>query len=487
MANPIAVPGTNVPSGAAVSPGGSQGPTTVSANANNKATLGTDSLLLVQGTAAGVAATTHAQTVSGDDPQLTNARTPTAHEVSHVTGSDQIPLASASTKGLMNQTSGNTTDFIDGTNNSQALQPVIWSATRRVFNSLGNPTFEVDQRQVGNLFAVTTAGAGGPVIDRWTAGLTGTLRYSVQQIANNTLVPGTNYCISRSVWRITMTTTQASLGVSDVLNVWQSVEGPRLRELLTDVHSVSILVRSSIANLKFSVCLQDVAGTRALAKLCTLGAANTFSLITLPNLLVWPGGATWSTSPGVVGYYLNITLAAGTNIKVAANDTWQTVTTQYAATGIDNFAANAGATFDLAFVQHEPGALCTTPIDCSFGQNLDGDMGCLRYYEKSYPYGSAPGALTVAGAPYWFQPNAATTNCPVPIFFKKTMAKAPTVLSYSPSTGASGTLRDVTAPADVSVTSYTNIGDAGFGGFITNVARAALTQMTAHYTADTAW
>jgi microcystin-dependent protein len=125
MANPIAVPGTNVPSGAAVSPGGSQGPTTVSANANNKATLGTDSLLLVQGTAAGVAATTHAQTVSGDDPQLTNARTPTAHQASHVTGSDQIPLASVSTKGLLNQTSGNTTDFIDGTNNSQPIVNLI--------------------------------------------------------------------------------------------------------------------------------------------------------------------------------------------------------------------------------------------------------------------------------------------------------------------------------------------------------------------------
>src|SRR6201997_2695477 len=80
---------------------GAPGPSAVSANANNKATLGSDSLILVQGTAAGIAATTHAQTVSGDDPQLTNARTPTAHEASHVTGTDQIPLASVSTKGLL--------------------------------------------------------------------------------------------------------------------------------------------------------------------------------------------------------------------------------------------------------------------------------------------------------------------------------------------------------------------------------------------------
>jgi len=80
---------------------GPAGPTAVSANANNKATLGSDSLTLVQGVAAGIAATTHAQTVSGDDPQLTNARSPTAHEATHVTGTDQIPSASTAARGLM--------------------------------------------------------------------------------------------------------------------------------------------------------------------------------------------------------------------------------------------------------------------------------------------------------------------------------------------------------------------------------------------------
>jgi len=79
---------------------GPAGPSSVSANANNKATLGSDSLLLVQGVGSGVAATTHAQTVSGDDPQLTNARTPTAHQSTHNAGSDAIPLATASGQGL---------------------------------------------------------------------------------------------------------------------------------------------------------------------------------------------------------------------------------------------------------------------------------------------------------------------------------------------------------------------------------------------------
>jgi hypothetical protein len=56
MANPIAVPGTNVPSGANVVPGGAQGiqgltgqsgPNAVSTDAGNIATLGSDNLILV--------------------------------------------------------------------------------------------------------------------------------------------------------------------------------------------------------------------------------------------------------------------------------------------------------------------------------------------------------------------------------------------------------------------------------------------------------
>src|SRR5258708_39852891 len=56
------------------------------------------------------------------------------------------PIADATQDGLLRRVSGLTTDFIDGSNHCQALQPVIWSARLRSFNTVGNPTFEVDQR-----------------------------------------------------------------------------------------------------------------------------------------------------------------------------------------------------------------------------------------------------------------------------------------------------------------------------------------------------
>jgi hypothetical protein len=489
MANPgVAVPGSVVATGSQVSPAGPQGiqgPSTVSANANNKATLGSDSLVLVQGTAAGVAATTHAQTVSGDDPQLTNARTPTAHEASHVTGSDQIPLASASTKGLLNQTSGNTTDFIDGTNNSQPLQPVIWSATRRVFNAIGNPTFEVDQRNAGN--ALTNPGAGVFVCDRFFKAGGGTYQITTQTPAqaigggSANVLPGTNFRLSAKFLSITLNTQESSLAAADVLAIRQVPEGIRFRELCQDVHSVSILIQSSTAPLKFGFFLRDAGATRSLTKLCTYTGPG-WQLITLPNLPVWPTAGSYSILPGNQGYDFGLCFACGSTSMSPANDVWQNGNF-VGAVGQDNWCANpVNSTIFVGFLQHEPGAQCTTPIDCPFQQNYD---DCLRYFTKSYPYTVATGSVGGSGA--FNMMFAAAGNPYLYVPFKKTMAKTPTVVGYSQTSGAANVVRDVSASADKAITSVVNTSDAGFGGFVITSPNAAVWQGQFHYSSDTGW
>jgi hypothetical protein len=73
MINPIAVPGTNVPSGSAVSPGGAQGmqglqgpsgPNVVSADAGNQSKLGSDSLIYTPGGINGFITKTAAYTLT---------------------------------------------------------------------------------------------------------------------------------------------------------------------------------------------------------------------------------------------------------------------------------------------------------------------------------------------------------------------------------------------------------------------------------------
>lgn len=362
-----------------------------------------------------------------------------------------------------------------------------WGVRQRSVNSLGNGNFEVDQRQCGTVKAVTP-GSGGWV-DRWNTFISGTvaptLRVSQQQALSYIAVPGSNFIVTSKIHRITLTTAQASVTGDQALGIWQTVEGPNLRALYGDVHSISILARSSVANLKFGLILQDVPTSRVLAKLCSLGAANTVTLITLPSLPVFPQGVgNFSLSPGAVGYAFYIALAAGPGITVAANDTWQTTSTTWGgAIGQSNFAASAvNSTIDFAFCQHEPGAACSTLMNVPFTDNLD---SCTRFYQKSYPYSFTAGTVTGSGCKSFYVPAASLNTGYGNVVFPKIMAKTPTLSFWSPS-GVAGDAALVGA-GDAPVSGAVNPADSGFNGIAFPASWAAGQIWQAQYTAETGW
>jgi hypothetical protein len=231
--------------------------------------------------------------------------------------------------------------------------------------------------------------------------------------------------------------------------------------------------------LAFSLSLQDSATANSLVKTCTLGSANTWLLIQLPNLPVWSG--TYSAAPGQVGYFLQIALAVGTTFSAAASSAWQAANI-LGVTGNSNFLATAGATFDLAFLQHEPGAQCTTPIDCSFQQNYD---DCLRYFQKTYDYGIVPATVTSNGVIALVAPGPATVAHGSLRFFKP-MAKTPVMTMYNWATGAANSVRDA-ANTDHGSVAASNLVSTGFSGISFTTATAAANGVYVHYTADTGW
>jgi hypothetical protein len=436
------VPGPQGPAGAT----GPPGPTTVSGDAGNTAMLGTDGKLYVPATA----------------------------------------LATTTKIGSINKLSGNTTDFLDGTNVFQplanAVQPTIWSVRLRSFNAVGNSTMECDARNVGNVVAAPGA---GPVIDRWGYAKTGSLVTSVGQqpaAAGDIKIPGTNFAISQKFFRFTLTTAQASLGTSDLLILRSVIEGIGFRELIYDVHSASILVRSSVSGLKFGLFLQDDPATKSLVKICTIPSANTWTLLTYPNLPIFVSG-NFTLAPGAIGYWLGICLAAGSSMTAPANDTWQNGNF-IGAVGQDNFASKpVNSTFDIAFVQHEPGAVCTTPMDCPFTQNYD---ACLRYYQKTYDYGVVAGTVNGAGIINLFANNG-WANAIGPVRFHRPMAKTPTLTFYNPATGAANSFRQFGSSTDWAISGSFGLGTTGFAGINTSSALTAITALYGHYVADTGW
>jgi hypothetical protein len=358
----------------------------------------------------------------------------------------------------------------------------IWSARLRSYNAFGNPTFEIDQQNVG---ASSVIAASTRLADRWKGTKSGTMAASGQQTVGTVPVPGTNFLISQNFLRITLTTAQATLGGTDSLMIFQVMEGIQIRELLGDVHSGSILVRSSVAGLAFTLmwaCVgtspQPIMGT-----LCTIPNANTWTLIPKPNLPVIPGSV--SPAPGQVALQFEIVLAAGASYPVLTDSVWQSSTWGLGiVSGQSNFAASpVNSTFDIAFAQHEPGAICTTFLDKPFNQNLD---ECLRYYQKTHPYSVAPGG---AGGQGYVDGTVLTTGMILGIPpFQKAMAKIPAISLYNASTGAAGTGWDHnTSTATAAATALSGaIGEKGFPA-ISSSSLTAGHIIGVHYTADTAW
>lgn len=356
----------------------------------------------------------------------------------------------------------------------------ITSVRLRSFNAVGNPNFEVDQR---NCFAsLPNIASGAWVQDRWKVFTTGTMRATIVGANGVITLPGTSYNITQYYQQVTVTTAQASLAAGDYWQFSQDIEGPNWRELAGDVTSISLLVYSSVAGLKFSCGLRSNDATASLVKLCTIPSASTWTLIQLPNIPK-PSSGSFPITPGNRAYTLTITLAGGSSSIAPAADTWQTGNFT-AASGMSNLFATSGATFFIAFVQHEPGAQCTTLMDKPFTQNYD---ECLRYYCKSYDYDIKPGTASnsagMIGLSVSQQNAALMLGSPS---FPKPMAKLPT-MNYAAFDGTPNALNLVGTGTNIGISNTQGAGKRGFLGVQATAAQTVGQVWSTHYTADTGW
>ena len=365
-----------------------------------------------------------------------------------------------------------------------ATQAQIWDTRLRSYNAIGNPNFEVDQRNVGSVISNPVSGTF--CTDRWIKLGSGTYQVNFGQFNSTLLLPGTNYRIGSKQLNASLLTSQAVLGVGDILSLHQTAEGVQFRELANDVHSITLLVYSDTAPLKFSVALRDPSSAHSLVKLCTIPVPNTWTLVQLPNLPVFPGAGNWSVLPGVQGYDLSINLAVGSTFIAPAADVWQNGNF-IGAPGMDNWTSKlVGSTFVLGFVQHEPGPLCTTLMDKPFNQNLD---ECLRYYCSSYPFGWSAGSAIFSGMVASFMCTGSAANADGWAPFPKRMAKTPTVMLYEPTTGQAGLNYDM-ATGLLHFANADYISDTGFFRHLSTQTPSDFIpghSYGAQYTADTGW
>jgi hypothetical protein len=111
-------------------------------------------------------------------------------------------------------------------------------------------------------------------------------------------------------------------------------------------------------------------------------------------------------------------------------------------------------------------------------------MGCLRYYCKSYDYGTLAGAASFPpGASNWFKSVNGTSFINWAAF-PKYMAKIPTVSIYNWQSGAINSIYANTGT--MAVTGLTGVGAKGFGQINVSSVGSAV-EAYPHFTADTGW
>jgi hypothetical protein len=285
-------------------------------------------------------------------------------------------------------------------------------------NRIINGDMRIDQRNAGASVSISAYGYG---LDRWGYQCSGGGVWSSQR---TTVVPA-GYVNSLG---LTVTTADASIGSTDVYQLFQKVEGFNVSDLgfgtaNAQTITVSFWVRSSVTGT-YSASLQNNAFNRGYVATFTVNAANTWEYKTLT--VTGDTSGTWTTDNSI-GMQFAIDLGSGSATNITAGS-WQTVTTSALRTsGSVNWIATNGATFYITGVQLEVGTAATPFERRQYGQEL---ALCQRYYEKSYNTNTAPGTSVTSdfAQAIFVATNADTTGgaCSGFASFKTKKRAAPT-------------------------------------------------------------
>jgi hypothetical protein len=344
---------------------------------------------------------------------------------------------------------------MDTSGNATVAGSLVASSSMGWRNRIINGEMRIDQRNAGASVSISAYGYG---IDRWGYQCSGGGVWSSQR---TTVVPA-GYTNSLG---LTVTTADASIGSTDVYQLFQKIEGFNVADLgfgtaNAQTITISFWVRSSVTGT-YSASLQNNAFNRGYVATFTINAANTWEYKTLT--VVGDTSGTWTTD-NTIGLQLSIDLGSGSASNITAGS-WQAVTTSSLRTsGSVNWIATNGATFYITGVQLEVGTTATPFERRDYGREL---VMCQRYCQKSYPTGTAPGTTSIGGYAANGGLANSTFNCRSSIRFAAEMRVAPT-LSYWDYVGnasrASSWNTGNTRTDNVSSASFalTDIGTSGF-------------------------
>lgn len=280
---------------------------------------------------------------------------------------------------------------------------------------------------------------------------------------------------SNKTIQLDVTTADASLATNVQCGVECIIEGHEYMPLHNgrDI-TLSFCVRSSKTGT-YAIGYQNNNQDRSYVAEYAINSANTWELKTISIQTDTTGTWDFNSDPGLK---IMFSLAMGTDFHTTA-DSWQAVNGKSTASAVNWLDSTANVIY-LSQVKLEQGAIATTYQAPEYVSELD---KLLRYFEKSYELGIAPGAVTTAGAiDSYIMSNVLSVAVDRNIINRVLKRTAGTVTLYSPSTGTSGQARNFTTAADVAV-GTSGVSESSFYWF-TSANQTSADNVGFHYTID---
>jgi hypothetical protein len=277
--------------------------------------------------------------------------------------------------------------------------------------------------------------------------------------------------------------TSLTFGSSQRAQLYQLIEGYRVARLNWGSANAQPLtlgfwVAHSLTGI-YSIAVNNFDGSRCYTATYTQNVSNAqeYKTVTIPGCI----DGVWNKTNGV-GISLSFCIGTAANLISPAANTWYS-TIYVAAPGQVN-AGTAGASLNFSGVVVLPGIEAPTAARAAFIMRpFDQELvTCRRYWQKSYDYSVRPGTVNSAGvAAFYLTGLSGLPAGGHVVSFGISMRAAPSVIGYSPNTGAANKAQDAFT-GDVAVTTDM-IGERGFR-WLANSAAANQYNLTLHWTAS---
>ena len=342
-------------------------------------------------------------------------------------------------------------------------------------NPIINGNMEIWQR--GTTFVSPIAAY---VADRWRVRQVSSGTVTVNRSTDVPTVAQAGVAFNYSC-EIDVTLADAVDNAGDHLALIQRIEGYDWRHFAQRAFVLSFWARSSKTGVHSVGFRNGSTADRSYIGTYTVASANTWAYHTL-TVPASPSAGTWNYTSGTGLEIMFNFMGAITNSTIAGS--WQTgdfYSSSVQVNGMDS-AANV---FRLTGVKLELGSVATPIQFAPFGEEL---ARCQRYYQKSFPYATAPAQNIGANFTEYKFPaiTGGATSQRSPFFaFPVPMRIAPTMTGYNPA-AANAQVRDTTGSLDCASTSLTQLfSERGFAvSCVGNAGTSAANYLGLNWTAD---